>query len=493
MEIEKTYSCLEQNSRVLQKCIEVDENYQESLQAYCDDLYRIIKCSSHSFVTSVDINYNEIKVFGKTEICVTYYDESSCLCYADFTEEFSKSFEVEGLTDSAFAHAKACDKYCSYRVINQRRIDVHSACSVYISIYDKQSCPCVERCDSSKIKTQAINCSSIVASALNKIEFDEEISIQSSNAIKRIINTSEFVSIEELKIIKDKALIKCKVNCCILYSLDNSNDIAKYEYCFSTSKIIDASGVDENSVMLSSVQVGNILFKLKSSKDDSYIVELYGDLSVSTLFIEQKEIDIVTDAYVLNHKSHCDYQKFTCLIEGKYIEKECQSKIEFDFGTEIKEIKDLCVCLDNESIKNGDLCARATAYLICINSEDELVSFTNTIDVNLDGLDCEEGFVSLSQISNDFNFSSNGKIEVRLIYKAFAYAYKEQTLNVLCDISADDNELKYPALTVYFGKKNETVWNIAKSFSSDVELIMSENELLADKLESNKILIIPGV
>ena len=124
MDIEKEYSCLEQNKKVFHKCVEIDENYQETLQAYCDDLYRIIKCKAHSYVTSVDINYNEVKIFGKTEICVTYYDEASNLCYADFDEEFTKSVETDGLTDTAFATAIASDKILqlqSYKSAENRR------------------------------------------------------------------------------------------------------------------------------------------------------------------------------------------------------------------------------------------------------------------------------------------------------------------------------------------------------------------------------------
>ena len=74
-----------------------------------------------------------------------------------------------------------------------------------------------------------------------------------------------------------------------------------------------------------------------------------------------------------------------------------------------------------------------------------------------------------------------------------SYLYVKKEFKVLSEISASDDVIDYPALTVYFGKENESVWNIAKTFSSDIELIQKENDLGSDVLESNKVIIIPGV
>ena len=61
------------------------------------------------------------------------------------------------------------------------------------------------------------------------------------------------------------------------------------------------------------------------------------------------------------------------------------------------------------------------------------------------------------------------------------------------EIEASDECINFPALTVYFGKKSESVWSIAKSFSSDIDMIMKENNLENEILDTNKVLIIPGI
>lgn len=493
MDIEKEYSCLEQNKRVLYKSIEIEENYQESLQAYCDDMYRIVKCTAHSYVTNVDINYNEVKIFGKTEICITYYDENSNLCYADFDEEFTRSVEAESLTDSAFANAKICDKYCSFRVINQRRIDVHSSCVVSLSVYDKQSCPCVSSCNSSKLRYETVKTADVVGSSISKVEFDEELLLSAS--VKRIISASGYVSVEDKKIIKDKALIKLKACISILYCLDSSNEqIERYEHSFSLSKIIDINNIDENSIAIVNADIGALFFKIKNtSGENSSVVQLYGDVAVNSLFVVESEKKIVTDGYILKHKSKCDYSAYPCMASGMAVNEKKQNSISFEFNSEIKEIYDLSISAFDVVVKNKKIVAKAIAFVVCRNENGDLSSFNTTAEFEIIASSLDSGIFALSTDGFDYSLHSNGRIDVRYSYSVCGYMFSEKNINVLSEILAEDEENKFPALTVYFAKKDEAVWNIAKSFSSDIDLIINENELSADVLDSNQVLIIPSI
>ena len=50
-----------------------------------------------------------------------------------------------------------------------------------------------------------------------------------------------------------------------------------------------------------------------------------------------------------------------------------------------------------------------------------------------------------------------------------------------------------PQLTLYFAKKNESVWDIAKSFLTDSKLIIDENELTSDIIDTRRVLLVPGM
>ena len=50
-----------------------------------------------------------------------------------------------------------------------------------------------------------------------------------------------------------------------------------------------------------------------------------------------------------------------------------------------------------------------------------------------------------------------------------------------------------PELTLYFASQNESVWDIAKSFSTDSKLIMEENELTSNIIDTRRVLLVPGM
>lgn len=495
MDIEKEYSCLEHNHQVYRRCIDNDEDFQESLPQYCDDIYRVIKCVSSSYITSVDANYNEIKIIGKTEICLTYFNENANLCYADFEEEFTKNINIEGLSDSAFAVADINNKYTNFRVINQRRIDIHTSSAINIRVFDNTKCPCVKSCSNSKLRLEKVNTANVISSNICRAEFDEEMSISSdSKPIKRIISSASFVTLNETKIIKDKALIKATVNVDVLYTTDDQNEsVMKCQHSFSVSKIIDVAGLDENDFVITQLSVGNIFFKAKSSGDSLSIIETYGDISISSVFIRQQEVKMITDGYILNRKSNCSFSDFNCYKNGKYINESKMQNVQLDFSNEIKEIKQLYLDVSNPVVRGGKLLSKVSATAICVNNSDELCSFASSNDFEIETDSCDEALASLCVQSYDYNIESGGKLNVRLSLGISAYLYSEGTVKVLSEIDADDEVIEYPALTVYFGKKTESVWNIAKSFSSDIDLILRENDLSGDVLDNNKILIIPGI
>ena len=143
MDIQKDYSCLERSASILSKSIDVENDFQEALPAYCDDIYRVVKCIAKSSISSLEINYNEVKIHIKFHICLTYFNENSNLCYTDFEEEISRTLNVENLSPAAFAISDINDSYTNFRVMNQRRIDVHSSSSLRVDIYDKVKTPCL--------------------------------------------------------------------------------------------------------------------------------------------------------------------------------------------------------------------------------------------------------------------------------------------------------------------------------------------------------------
>ncbi|MBQ9532168.1 MAG: DUF3794 domain-containing protein [Eubacterium sp.] len=495
MEYEKNYSCIEKNEKVFSKNIDIEQDFSESIPAYCDDIYRIVKCLSHSFITSVSVSSNEILIFGKTEIMLTYYNESSCLCYADFDEEFSRNINVENLSDYAFACADICDKYTNFRVINQRRIDVHSSAVINLNVYDRIKYPCLLDCNGAKLNKQGIKSSDIIAFNISKIEFDEEFSLPStSSELKRIISSNCSAYLTETKIIKDKALIKADIDFEILYTVGDEDEIQSVRNTVSVSKIIDQSSIDDGDISISNVTVGDVFQKAKAvSGDNLDTIEVFGEIEVSTLFIRENENAYITDGYIPKRKCECSYSDYKLITNGRELKDNSVFNVATDFSSDIKEIKEVSVNLSTVNMRNSKLVSKVDISIIYENESDSLASMNSTSEIEYDLKGAENAFAAFNLKSLDYALPSSKRVEIRLNVDINGYAFDERNIKILSDIESDDEEIDSPSITIYFAKQSDTVWDIAKSFSSDEEMIKKENNLQNSVIDKDRILIIPRV
>ncbi|MDO4364958.1 MAG: hypothetical protein Q4C99_10580, partial [Clostridia bacterium] len=106
-----------------------------------------------------------------------------------------------------FAVAAVCNKYCNYRIINQRRIDIHTSFALNVSVYDKKSCPCVCKCENSKLQTFEQKIGYVENAVISKIDVEESFNLPTnSNGINRVVSFETSVTATDIKTIKDKAL-----------------------------------------------------------------------------------------------------------------------------------------------------------------------------------------------------------------------------------------------------------------------------------------------
>lgn len=494
MELEKDYSCLAKNVLVANKIINSDKSYQETIESYLDDIFKIVKCSCHSYVTSCDINDNTLVVYGKTKICLTYTNEENELLFADFLEDFSEKLTLENLSDSAFANVVACDKYCNFRVINQRRIDIHSSFQLNIKVYDRKTCSMLNNCKNSKLNKIGVNEVFVENSVIERIDFEEEIQLNSTNdGIKRVISYDAQIRLLDDKTVKDKIFVKAGITVNILYT-NNKNEIEKLTHNFDVSKIFEVVGIGENSKCFLNLYEGCFYLKAKSYTDNANSkIELYGDLYTNIVVLCEEKREVIIDAYVVGHEMENTYSDYVCCTNPQQIENKVSEKFSIKTTQNIKKIVSLCVQIKQCSKKGNKFLVELGTDMIFENHEGELQYFSNTREI---ACNCEyELCVVLKAYLNsyDFNIVDDTTVNINVEFCINGCACVDCKCNVLSDMNCSDTSKNSPALTLYFAKANEKLWDIAKLFSSDIDLIKNENDIQNDVLDSNKVIIIPGL
>ena len=141
--------------------------------------------------------------------------------------------------------------------------------------------------------------------------------------------------------------------------------------------------------------------------------------------------------------------------------------------------------------------AKLMIEIIYKSTDGNMMFAKTTEDLEYDTSINEKNISGLSNIeflSFDYIIKSQNKIEIRLDSSIDAILCKKNNIKALKSFSdTDDKTIETPALVIYFANEKDNVWNIAKKFSSDVDLIIKENDLTSDIIESKRILMIPGI
>lgn len=485
---------MSKNVLVLNKSLNADYSYQETIESYLDDIFRIIKCTSHSYVTSCDISDNNAMIYGKTKICLTYRNEEGEILYADFLEDFCEKISLDGISDNAFVNAVACDKYCNFRVINQRRIDVHTTFLISVKVYDSKSVSVIGECEGSKLNEMYLDDMYIENSVIERLDFEDEIPLSAqNNGIKRVISFDSNIKLISDKTVKDKVFIKACVSIDVLYT-NNNNEIEKISHSFDVSKIFEIVGIDDDSKCFVDLYEGCFYLKAKSYSDnENSKIEIYGDVYANINVLKEEKRKIILDGYIIGHKMNNSYSGISCCTNSELLEKQCNDRISIKLTQQIKKIISFSARLV-QSIKKGNYISSEFCFKVLYETVDgDVINFENSREISTE-INNENCLVLKGCLNSfDYNIVDDTTINVNVDYVISGCVGREYMITVLSDMCCGEESYDAPALTLYFARTNESIWDIAKKFSSDTELIKSENDIKADTLEFNKVLIIPGL
>lgn len=478
---------IKEKHSVFSKCVDVDIDYQESLMSYHDDMLKIVRCRVCNDVINTDFSSGALTVYGKSKIFITYVSEATgCLTTADFEEDFKKIIQIDCDCTDVQCDVTVINKYNNFRVINQRRIDVHSCFSLKINAVCIKQIEMVVDDEALLIRRDNIHYFSYIGCSLAKAEFEEEAVIPSdSELIKKVINTFYNINIEETKIIKDKMLAKLQVSFSLLYTTDTENEIIrKCEKSISLSKIIDVSGIDEGDIPVINAQIGNLYVKPKADVNNELrVIDIVGDISISSAVYRKSEIEISTDSYSPMLKTTNSYNRFQFNTNAQFFNDVISDSILFEFeNINITEVLDLNIQIIGENeIEIG-------AFII--NESSQVVYLTQRKEFEIDNYKVKKCYVK----NFDYVIKSSNAIHVRYSIEFFAVDFEEKSYDILSSIDVDgEYDTDSPALVVYFASRNERLWDIAKKFRTSADLIKKENELNADVLDTSRVLLIPGM
>ena len=300
-------------------------------------------------------------------------------------------------------------------------------------------------------------------------------------------------------------MLNGELNLRLFYLTDvETGQTAKLEYILPFNQIIDCEGVEEQTRNLLGCEVMSYDVRLKNDiMSDKPAIALDVKLCLTEEGYALNEEEIVTDAYSVTCASSPAFENLRLTSEALPVADSFMEKlsVKVDSG-KISKILDIyadAVSLETAAEENA---LRAKGKInLCMVALDEngTPMFVERSFDYAHALPSAEGcdqlrFGKARAAGMSFRLADDSTAEIRMELKITGGATKTEQVKAVKSVELFEDQPIVAddcALTLYFAKRDENLWNIAKAHNTRLNMLLSENALETLALDAPRMLLIP--
>ncbi len=482
------------------------------LPDYYPDIFKLIRCSIIPVITSQSISGSTLSYEMTADVKILYSAEGSnqlqCITQR---QVYSKSVDLGEVPNSPDICIRPKSDHINCRVVNKRRIDMRGAVSIKVTVKGESKQEAISDVSGMNIQTRKVPveymAKRIASQRVLTVNDDMELP-NTKPALIDTVRTEISLSDAESKIISNKFVVKGDATVKILYTCNDGMETMSFSVPYS--QIIDMDGIDESfSCYVTADGVSCDITPVSDENGDNRTLKYELKINVRCCAYKTIPVQLVADAYSTAYPCEYASAELAAPQPPVMINEKFQSKITLENdGNEIAGVydvwcsaKNINLTLDNDvkSIKiSGMLCCQAM-----IKNENDMASVLEKDQAFEYEITCDEmtssstAELNILRIDCSYNLTDMNSISVKADIYAAGDLYTSACFKAITDITVDESvkitrDGDY-AIKLYYGVKDEQIWNIAKKYSTSVTAIMEENSLESESLTDNGMLLIPIV
>lgn len=480
-----------------------------SLPDYCPEIQRILKCTVTPNVNSVQNNSGRVTADVTAVVRVIYVGENGKAAAYEQSYPLQKFIESNRITSDSAVSVTVNTDYVNCRAVNPRRIDVRGIMTFFFRAFSKREEHILCDAHGAGIQLQTDDCSfaSMTGVCERAFSLSEVVELdETREPISQIINASSCVTAGDVKIINNKALLKGDCTVKIFYLSENGS-IESMEHAMPLSQIVELDGLNEKSISSLRLSVSSCEASAKSnSSGDMRLVDLNVRISAFMAAFEENPLSLISDAYsteyevkntVKNTEVFEYNDSFNSVFTNKVVFESIGVSVDCVLAVWCSEIKSSFSSKDGQCVTSGTY----NATVIYRDSENQIGVIQKPVDFEYlsklpkkaERISCY-GSVSVLGCSCAVTGDSRLELKTEMAVNATVFSSKTKKYISAVEICGEQTKNAKPcALTIYFCNSGESLWNIAKRYSTTVDAIMLENSIESDVVESGRMLMIPCV
>lgn len=493
------YDNLLSTAKLMDVSSELSVETEIVLADYDSPVFKIIKSTMEHLVTQKYISGGKLVVEGFIKISIYYQPPATEKLSVIFKKvPFQKQLDVnESDVDLSFIDITGQTQYINTRPQSSTRIDVRGAYLLGIKYMSAKENSVITAISNKNVCVDNTTIDFFTLSGQNIRQFNVEDEIDFGDDFHKIIRVEHVIATPETGVHTDKVVVKGEILTNIFYTTNNSDDIKKTTKSFMYNQIIDMPDVKENHFIQSDISVSS--FGISQNQETKKFVANIVVL-VDLRAFSKGQIIAVKDAF--SREYEYENKNETLIVDTniynveKTIPWQTNEKIGKEYAVsnvffEISPVKNYF------EINKNIVKAKLTVNIIARNVQNEYECFVKTQDIMLDFLENCKQYDEICVQLNATGYTAiqtEDTVQINANICASGIVIEKQPIKLLKSFEENTDkpvEQEDESLVIYYGKKGEKVFEIAKNHLANPQFIMEENELQTEKLTANQMLFIP--
>lgn len=477
------------------------------LPDYLPEITAILKCRMHPMVQSYQISGDRVIADGTVHLQLLYLDEERrCVHGYEHAQPFSAAFTVKELKSSDVVRLSAKVNYVNCRATSPRRVDVHGAFGVRLTVAAERAIDVVTEIVGEGVHTRTGTMIGMVPTSCSQksVSVNEVVEL-GATAVGTIVRSDAAAVITECRQLRGKAVVKGDLLVTAVCVTDAQSG-ALHHRCerIPFSLIVDAEGLTEQQVCDCRAMVTACdLRPVQDPAGEMRLLSVAAKLTVTLCCYGEEPYRCVSDVFHTAYPLELETEHL-CVERVAYVRADTASvtlALPLPDG-DIDEIVDAwcepmtteCRAEEGQTRLGGQL----LVGMITRDGSGMLAYYERPADFETLLPDtCARETAEVTPV--EMTFSKNGgQLECRLQFfvQRVGKSCEEQT--AITKVAVDetspytaDGVLSGCCLKVCYASAGESVWELARREHTSPEAIKMENGLTADVLECDMALLLP--
>lgn len=422
----------------------------------------------------------------------------------DFREEISlaSSYDAKAVVTAAIEHIE-------YTKLTDEKIGVKTVIDIDAKLRQEGTVEIIKDLEGGEgVETlkETVKYSELIASTTTRNTVKDTFEIEECNGdVLDILSIDTDVRVNESRVVDGKVIVAGDVKCFILYYSDDEDNTINYikeDIPFTHFAEIEGAEAEMNYSL--DIEVKELSHDVRGDINGNLrIIDLETSVKIDARVYQQSEKEILTDTYSTVKKFEVKNENI--LLTQNLAKHNIEEVLKQDIEVKGEEIVNLCnvsakACITDKRVLEEKVIVEGIAevQMIYISKDQALKVWKSEIPyksyIDIDKYDSKLDIEAKSIIDDvSYNKLDDKQIEVEISLTNIIEVNTIKDINIVNEakeLEGTINKKDRASITIYMVQKKDSLWKIAKRYSTTVEDICSTNDIEEENLKLGQKIII---